>query len=422
MEDTTYRLRILHLSDLHQRVALRWMSDERRAVIRSRGAARRRVLDEGNFWEILAQIRTEQRVDLLCFTGDVADWGLAKEYKAASAWLGRVIGELALTRPRIFMVPGNHDVDRTLFRSAFVGLRELARRDPKGLSEWMAGGPRPFGAKAEWRNQILKRTSSFWKWVVRDVGLSHIDPRKSRHQQLGYHSALLIRDFPFPVHVFGLDSAWLAGDDNDSGKLHITQSQIDLLTRDENNDPYGGFRITLVHHPITDLADQDEAFRLLAATSDVVLHGHRHFPLYEVREDPDRNIRILAAGSLYEGDAGEHWINGFQVIDVELASLGQPLRYSVRFWSWSDRGHWFPGGNIYKSAPHGVLTLEMPEPDRSTKWSDIDEALRQGAVAGVPAGTDLEEFLWQKIPESRVEVEARNPGRKFREWKRKHGK
>ncbi len=46
-------------------------------------------------------------------------------------------------------------------------------------------------------------------------------------------------------------------------------------------------------------------------------------------------------------------------------------------------------------------------------WADIDEALNAGLVEGVPAGTDLEEFLWQKIPDSRPQIEARNPGRKF---------
>jgi hypothetical protein len=46
-------------------------------------------------------------------------------------------------------------------------------------------------------------------------------------------------------------------------------------------------------------------------------------------------------------------------------------------------------------------------------WKEIDRQLRTGKVRGVPAGTDLEEFLWQSIPESREEIEARNPGRKF---------
>ncbi len=54
---------------------------------------------------------------------------------------------------------------------------------------------------------------------------------------------------------------------------------------------------------------------------------------------------------------------------------------------------------------------EKPEP---LKWEDIDASLRAGIVKGVPAGTDLEEYLWQTKPESRAEVEARNPGRAFK--------
>lgn len=46
-------------------------------------------------------------------------------------------------------------------------------------------------------------------------------------------------------------------------------------------------------------------------------------------------------------------------------------------------------------------------------WRDINAMLLTGLVEGVPAGIDLEEFLWQTIPRSRQDVEARNPGRAF---------
>ena len=64
---------------------------------------------------------------------------------------------------------------------------------------------------------------------------------------------------------------------------------------------------------------------------------------------------------------------------------------------------------------------ETPEP---IKWEDIDAALTAGVIEGVPAGTDLEEFLWQTRPESRPEIEARNKGRKFKaaSWAKKHRK
>lgn len=55
----------------------------------------------------------------------------------------------------------------------------------------------------------------------------------------------------------------------------------------------------------------------------------------------------------------------------------------------------------------------IDESKHALTWADVDEALRAGAVEGVPAGTDLEEFIWQNIPDARPEIEARNPGRKF---------
>lgn len=52
-------------------------------------------------------------------------------------------------------------------------------------------------------------------------------------------------------------------------------------------------------------------------------------------------------------------------------------------------------------------------PPPGLTWADVDAALKAGEVEGVPAGTDLEEFIWQTIPESRFEIAARNPGRTF---------
>ena len=59
----------------------------------------------------------------------------------------------------------------------------------------------------------------------------------------------------------------------------------------------------------------------------------------------------------------------------------------------------------------------IDESETALTWADVDEALRSGTVKGVPAGTDLEEFIWQNFPEFRPEIEERNPGRKFSGWK-----
>ena len=116
--------------------------------------------------------------------------------------------------------------------------------------------------------------------------------------------------------IIGLDSAWLAGDDSDQGKLLLTDRQIDMLTCGDEGDALPGFRLCLVHHPLGFLADGDRCWRLLADNVDLLLHGHQHDPIVEMHEDPDRVLRVIAAGSLYEGDEGDRWPNSFQMIDA----------------------------------------------------------------------------------------------------------
>ncbi len=72
-------LRILHISDLHERVELDWMTEDRKVKIRNSIASRYRVLEESNFLEVLRTETRKCQIDLICFTGDVADWGLPEE-------------------------------------------------------------------------------------------------------------------------------------------------------------------------------------------------------------------------------------------------------------------------------------------------------------------------------------------------------
>ncbi len=70
---------------------------------------------------------------------------------------------------------------------------------------------------------------------------------------------------------------------------------------------------------------------LLAEGTDLLLHGHQHTVLANALSDPDRRMQILAAGSLFEGDEGDTWPNGFQIVDIFLSEAGSILRYRVSF-------------------------------------------------------------------------------------------
>jgi hypothetical protein len=70
---------------------------------------------------------------------------------------------------------------------------------------------------------------------------------------------------------------------------------------------------------------------LLAKQVDPLLHRHHHTPIVKEDRDPYRLLRIVAAGSLFEGDKGDEWINEFHIINAQLNEKGELLKYDLEF-------------------------------------------------------------------------------------------
>ena len=393
----THRLRILHVSDLHERVALDSMDDERKRRIELGAASRYRVLDESSLYDRIAELRADGPIDLVCFTGDIADWGLAEEYAAASGRIRRILDACATSVHALFVVPGNHDVDRSRNPTEWKEFRDFTTRYAAEVGRWMAAPHSiPLGAKAEWREAVLRRSENFWNWVANDLKRTALSPAASAHHALGYRNTVAVRDLPFPVHVIGLDSAWLAGDNHDKGMLRLTAEQIRMLVH-EKAYPLKGFRLALVHHPLADLADQIGATHRLSERVDLLLHGHQHEALAMSIADPQRSLPVLAAGSLYEGDHEDRYDNAFQCIDVTLDDTGRPLAYDVTFLAWSERGHWHRSSAFYHTDSNGKLHVDVPH----RKPATADDRTGTGESAKLPASRWLDGLhatpLWRSV-------------------------
>ena len=171
-----YRLQFLHISDLHAkgpREPEPWR--------------RRRVL--GDAWQrnLETMLAEEGRIDLVFFTGDAAQSGKPEEYAEVTDFLGALSGELDIGLDRLFVVPGNHDIDRDAEKSAWESMRmRLAvSTDLLGVSRWMNGiSPRPpLGFEDSWKSAILERQSGYRAWVkdsLRRADLVPDGPRLSR--------------------------------------------------------------------------------------------------------------------------------------------------------------------------------------------------------------------------------------------------
>ena len=350
-------LRILHISDLHERAAFPDMPADRKQTLMLDEIERGYVLGP-RFTSALHDVGKDG-IDLLFFTGDVADWGHPNEYKEATRRLESVLGILQLPKDHFFVVPGNHDVQRTIHPSAWKAIRDwyADMRDARRLGRWLFHAANsPPGIPPDAQDRLLQRTSAFWQWLD-SFGCPQLRP--SDANPLGYRHTIpagTFAHFPFAVHVVGLDSAWLCGDPNDQGKILLTDEQVQAHIRSKS-DPLGGFRVALLHHPLDHLADQFSTRRLLADNGvDLLLHGHQHVPRATDENEPGSRLRVLGAGCLMEGELGRGWPNGFHVIEVSKS-----LDMTIRFRRWSKDGlYWAIGSDIYQDATDGVLPWPRP--------------------------------------------------------------
>lgn len=351
MPAATHSLRILHLSDLHERgsrEAENWR--------------KRRVL--GEQWEKnLDAIQAAEPIDLVCFTGDAADGGKPEEYRAATDFFRCLMEQLRLPVERLFLTPGNHDIDRSINPEIWEKLRQTFRQgDGLTLSRWLAGtGAPPSGAEAEWVDAILERQGAYRQWL-RELGREELDPANHAHSRVGYRVGLVLPRLPFPVQVIGLDTGWLAGDENDAQKLWLTDDQIMRHATDKQGQPLPGLRLVLHHHPLGDLSDNERAANLLTSHIDLRLRGHRHTPALTPRPDLGQDAEELAAGCLYEGHRADQYANGCQLIHLRLDSRGRPVK--VELWSraWSPEGHWHDDDSRYANSHRGRLVWPCTPP------------------------------------------------------------
>jgi hypothetical protein len=77
---------------------------------------------------------------------------------------------------------------------------------------------------------VLARQSAYRNWLY---ALRRPDPECS---PLGYRHSFRPMRLPFDVHIIGLDSAWLAGDDHDAQQLRLTGDQILPLCAQEGGE------------------------------------------------------------------------------------------------------------------------------------------------------------------------------------------
>jgi predicted phosphodiesterase len=385
-----HTLKFLHISDLHLKGAREKEPWRRRRVL---GKAWQRNLE--------TLLNEEGEIDFVFFTGDAAQSGQPDEFDDATAFLTSLCSDLTLKHDRLFVIPGNHDIDRSIEPQAWEKMRMslAASSDLLSVSRWMNGldDRPPHGFDGAWKNAVLSRQRPYRDWV-RDK----LQRPALASQGLGYRVAIEPPGWSLPVHIIGLDTAWLCGDSADKGHLLLTENQLGTHLTTESDDPLPGLRIALMHHPLSDLADSSSSKRLLADYADLILRGHLHETEVVEWIEPERRLRELAAGSLYEGGLADTYGNSCHFVRLDLDSQLRPVEALVRFRSFSPKGgHWFDDNSLYSESKNGRLTWKFHyavsnKPNPYSPWTPRPEHCfgRANTFRQLEAAFDERRSIW----------------------------
>ncbi len=201
--------------------------------------------------------------DMIFITGDIANTGRKEEYTIFVGEFLLPIIDIYDVLPKVYIIPGNHDIDREKCDVAALSLYDVPQRKPTFFDTDEKGW--------EKRKEIFDRFAEFKSgWEISDLCF----PVEDIFKKEAYFYDIWEKG-KYKVGIAGINTAWLSNSDKDKEKLSfgkwILQEALEKL---------GGcdYKLILGHHPLNWLKEEQrtQVSALLAKHKAIYLHGHMH--------------------------------------------------------------------------------------------------------------------------------------------------
>jgi len=271
--------------------------------------------------------------DFIAITGDIAYSGISAEYELAKKFFDKLLEVTHLTKDKLFIVPGNHDVDRD-------NISTLADANFRLTNSEIVN---KLLADQDDRNQVFRRLSNYATFINEYFN----------HLTFDDENYYYVKNFMIcgkKVSILGLNSAWLCRSDTDKNEILLGERQVrEALEKAKDAD----IRIALLHHPFNWLKDFDESDSavVLRNNCDFVLHGHNHQTVFEQNFTPDYKSIIIGAGASYET---RDYPNSYNFVRLNT----KPAEVFLRGYSNRSPGFWAKDTLSYKIAKDGKLVFD----------------------------------------------------------------
>ncbi|WP_437652642.1 metallophosphoesterase [Sorangium sp. So ce1182] len=229
-------------------------------------------------------------------TGDIAFSGQQAEYERAAYWLLELCQALGCPEENVWVVPGNHDVDRKVAgskvtRSLHEGIRSKGEISIDSELREIFSDPQSASA-------LLAPLAEYNKFAARfQCSISAEKPFWERDLALDCGTVIRLR---------GLCSTLVSNAHDEKGNIVLGAAQASVPRID------GVEYLTLCHHPPDWLRDQDGILNHLESKVRIQLFGHKHSQRVQMI---NRTLR-LTAGAMHPERNERDWIPTYNIIEI----------------------------------------------------------------------------------------------------------
>ena len=222
--------------------------------------------------------------EIIVVTGDIAHGGKEEEYKEAKLFFDELLLATGLSNDKLFMVPGNHDVNRKKYRPS----DRPTYNDMQELNSELEN--------KDFRDELFKGMAEYFSFT------------KSNYPHLSSTYGTLV---PFvnryqvktgqTIGLVGLNSAWMCRKSPDENEIAIGEFQVKKATEELAGKGHVDLTINLFHHPLQWLWKDDRNKLKTYLDKSIILSGHLHDADGGFHRDLNGSRFLFQAGGAYLG-------------------------------------------------------------------------------------------------------------------------
>jgi 3',5'-cyclic AMP phosphodiesterase CpdA len=303
--------------------------------------------------ELLADaIRVKEKVKAcsgILVSGDIAFSGKSDEYNKARDWLREICHQLDCPEEAVWVIPGNHDVDREVFRkSTFIQDKHQKLRTGDA-------------AKGELEHEMLRlhddpeAFEALHRALAAYIKFAGGYGCKPEFGRLYWEDDLPLND-ESTLRLRGCNSALVSRGDppDDENANRLVAGRQQFLPPNVDGVTY----LLICHHPLDWLHDRDALKDNLKARTRVALFGHKHVQRVERVED----VLVLMAGAVHPDRAEGGWKPCYNYLGLSVEGNAEHRQLLIELWPryWDDVNKIFRADFDVKESDHRVYRLPLP--------------------------------------------------------------